>query len=129
MANMQERRKYSRLIMQLRGFLQVENGSQLVPVKILDVSLKGALVELPPDSTMQIFIGQRYTCTFALDVNAKIVMHMACRHCANGRVGLECVNTDASSITHLKRLIELNIGRSELINRELSALMESRNYD
>ena len=129
MDNMQERRKYSRVIMQLRGFLQAENGSQLIPVKILDVSLKGALVELPADQNVQIFVGQRYICTFALDVSAKIVMHMACRHSANKRVGLECVNTDASSITHLKRLIELNVGKSELITRQLSELMESRNYD
>lgn len=128
MANMQERRRYSRVIMQLRGFLQSDNGSEMVPVRILDVSLKGALVELPPNCSVPIYIGQRYTCTFALDVSAKIVMHMSCRHFQDGRVGLECVNTDAVSITHLKRLIELNIGRSELINRELSELMVSRDY-
>ena len=37
-------------------------------------------------------------------------------------IGFYCKNIDFDSIVHLKRLMELNLGNAELVNRELSAL-------
>ena len=40
----------------------------------------------------------------------------------NDELGLRCVDIDLDSITHLRRLVELNLGETELLERELSAL-------
>ncbi len=40
----------------------------------------------------------------------------------NGELGLRCEDIDVDSITCLRRLVELNLGEPELLERELSAL-------
>jgi hypothetical protein len=44
-------------------------------------------------------------------------------HVAGRRVGLRCDNIDIDSVTHLRRLVELNAGDPNLLDRELSALI------
>jgi hypothetical protein len=41
-------------------------------------------------------------------------------------VGVRCVEIDLESISHLRRLVELNLGDAELLHRELSALVRPR---
>jgi len=41
----------------------------------------------------------------------------------NNTVGIRCESIDLDSISHLRRLVELNLGDPELLNRELSALV------
>jgi len=53
-----------------------------------------------------------------ISMNAKVV------HIDNNHLGFECENLDIDSSTHLRRLIELNLGDPELLNRELSELIE-----
>ena len=43
-------------------------------------------------------------------------------HEENKELGLKCKDIDVDSITHLRRLIELNLGDPDLLERELSAL-------
>jgi hypothetical protein len=38
-------------------------------------------------------------------------------------IGLACRNIDLDSVTHLRRLVELNLGDVALLERELSALV------
>ncbi len=124
MANIQERRKYSRVVMDLHGYMVAEAGGAQVPVKILDLSLKGALLEMHDGQEINVFVGEHLQCFFSLDATSKITMHMVCRHVSGKRLGLECFSIDAASISHLKRLIEFNVGSSELINRELKELSQ-----
>jgi hypothetical protein len=46
-----------------------------------------------------------------------VVVHLEGQH-----IGMECQNIDLTSLTHLRRLVELNTGDAELMNRELSHL-------
>jgi 7-cyano-7-deazaguanine synthase len=46
------------------------------------------------------------------------IVHVEGRH-----VGLLCLSMDLASATHLHRLVELNLGAPELLDRELSALI------
>jgi len=43
-------------------------------------------------------------------------------HIRNNNVGLRCEYIDIDSITYLRRLVELNLGDAELLERELVAL-------
>jgi hypothetical protein len=47
-------------------------------------------------------------------------------HLEDQHVGIECQDIDVSSLTRLRRLIELNTGDADLMNRELSFLFARR---
>lgn len=44
-------------------------------------------------------------------------------HVAGGRLGVRCTEIDLESITNLRRLVELNVGDEEILNREISAMI------
>ncbi len=49
-------------------------------------------------------------------------MHIAVVHEHEDETGLQCNAIDIDSVTHLRRLVELNLGDSEQLNKELSQL-------
>jgi hypothetical protein len=88
---------------------------------VLDVSLKGALIAKPADWTAT--PGQALTLQIPLgEGDAMIRMETRVAHVEPDRVGLHCEHIDLDSISHLKRLVELNLGDEELLHRELAAL-------
>jgi hypothetical protein len=88
-----------------------------------DISLKGALLEAPPD--WRGTVGERCSLTLLLggDASAKIAMEGRIGHIDGCRVGLVCDSIDLDSITHLRRLVELNAGDPALLDRELAVLV------
>lgn len=55
--------------------------------------------------------------------NDQISMESAVTHVEGRRAGLHCLTIDLDSVTHLRRLVELNLGDPALLERELSALI------
>ena len=113
------RRKFSRIPFQSKATLFLPDGECLVDV--LDLSLKGALIH--PVSTMFVTVGTNCTLKIRLDnfgttirMEATIVHHMA------NYYGLACRDIDLESVTHLRRLIELNLGDETLAEREFAQL-------
>jgi hypothetical protein len=88
---------------------------------LYDISLKGALVKVPPDWPGK--SGGRCQLRLNLAANMTISMSTTITHVAGRRVGLHCDNIDLDSVTHLRRLVELNAGDPNLLDRELSALL------
>lgn len=88
-----------------------------------DISLKGALLEVPPE--WQGKVGDRCHLQLRLggDQDTKIAMSGRITHVAGRKVGMSCESIDLDSITHLRRLVELNAGDPALLERELSALL------
>lgn len=88
---------------------------------VVDLSLKGALVRVPGIST--IAAGENCTLHVGLgDIGATIRMQCTVVHVEGSYLGLACRNIDLDSATHLRRLVELNLGDAALLERELSAL-------
>jgi hypothetical protein len=117
-----ERRRFSRITFHRPAELDVRAGR--ASCELLDVSLKGALVETPLG--FDAAVGQRCTLTIRLDAgDATIRMEGEIVHRAGTQVGLRCEEIDLDSIAHLRRLVELNVGDDELLLRELSALVSS----
>lgn len=88
--------------------------------KLLDISLKGVMMARPqnwPDT-----ISGPYTLEVLLNNEAIITMRARVAHMGIERIGFCCTYIDLDSMTHLKRLIELNIGDQQQLNRELSSL-------
>jgi len=87
----------------------------------IDISLKGALIKRPDDWAAD--VGDSGLLQIELN-NGEIVIEMevTVAHCEDAHVGFHCDHIDIDSITHLRRLVELNLGDEELLNRELAHL-------
>ncbi len=92
-----------------------------VNAQLIDISLKGALLAKPAD--WEGAVQQPITIVIPLDGDGmNIRMEGRVAHVDDQRIGVVCVHIDVESITHLRRLVELNTGDSELLQRELSEL-------
>ena len=118
-----ERRRFSRISFHRPAELDVRTAR--AACELLDVSLKGALVEAPPSFGAD--VGQACTLTIRLDAgDATIQMEGDIVHRQGRQLGVRCKEIDLDSIAHLRRLVELNVGDEELLHRELSALVGKR---
>ena len=91
-------------------------------VKLLDLSLKGALLRLPDGA--QLAAGAPCLLKVLLsDASTHISMAGEVAHVESGHVGVLCRSIDIESITHLRRLIAMNLGDASLADRELKALV------
>lgn len=95
---------------------------QLAEADLYDISLKGALVKAPDGWPGR--SGDHCQLRLALGTNATISMTATVMHVAGRRVGFHCDNIDLDSVTHLRRLVELNSGDPGLLERELAALLQ-----
>ncbi|SNY54102.1 PilZ domain-containing protein [Arsukibacterium tuosuense] len=114
-----EQRRFSRVNFQ--GKAHLETAAQSYPTEVLDISLKGALISVPvgwkPDVPGPLVL-RVHLSDYPLDFS----MQVSVAHQHNDVVGLHCDKIDLESAGHLKRLIELNLGDSQLLSRELSEL-------
>ncbi len=114
-----ERRRYSRAPFDSNATL-INTAAQW-QCRLIDISLKGALVERP--GSWEGNVGDQYTLELPLGNDEVIIrMTVIVARTNHEHIGFYCKNIDFDSIVHLKRLMEFNLGDAELVNRELSAL-------
>ncbi|MCG8429185.1 MAG: PilZ domain-containing protein [Chromatiales bacterium] len=114
-----ERRKFHRILFDAPVMINQQSELQST---VVDISLNGVLIQTieewqckPGDAAeISIFLDAEQATTITMRVNVA--------HIDNGRVGLRCKDIDMESIAHLRRLVELNLGDAELLERELEAL-------
>lgn len=114
----QERRVFHRI--PFDADTQIRQGEQSWSAVLIDLSLKGLLIEKPQGC--DIAPEQATTARIILNGDTTIDMSIRLRHDNNGQLGFECQHIDIDSISHLRRLLELNLGDSQLLERELGAL-------
>ena len=115
----QDKRRFSRVPFDTKTLLS--SNEQCWNCHLIDISIKGALVEAPKD--VEFSVGQSAQLEVNLDNSGiAITMDMSVAHVTNDHLGLKCEKIDAESISHLRRLVELNLGDAELVNRELLQL-------
>jgi PilZ domain len=90
--------------------------------EIIDLSLKGCLLSfmLPWEEDLE----KLYTLTLQLSEQIQIKMGLTAMHIVGNKVGFKCEHIDIDSISELRRLVELNLGNSALLERDLLALSE-----
>lgn len=114
------RRQFSRVHFQSEARLYLPNGE--FAVDVLDLSLKGALIK--PLGAAFAEIGSPCTLKLRLDeLGTTIRMDCTIVHHQAGHYGLICREIDLDSITHLRRLVALNLGDENLLDRELGLLV------
>ena len=119
-----DRRKFSRIPFPATAHLKAYRGDLHLNCDVIDISLKGILIKMPTD--WQGDMHEKYKVDLLLE-NAELVINMyaTVAHIDEESIGFLCEHIDLDSISHLKRLIELNLGDEELLHRELSALIKS----
>lgn len=116
---MLERRRHARISFNVNA--ELVSADHRAPTQIFDLSLKGALVQLPdgwPQQAKSALLVIRLTGSEAV-----ITMQVSVAHRHPTHLGLYCHHIDIDSITHLRRLIELNLGDESLLQRELAELL------
>ncbi len=115
-----ERRHFVRVMFAAQA--QLACGGAVLDVRVLDLSLKGALITLPSGVNLT----QDALCTLTLPLisgSGSIKMDMQAAHLEGQQLGLLCLHSDIDSVTHLRRLIELQLGDPKLLERDLRELV------
>ncbi len=117
-----ERRDFSRIALRRPAALRL--GRLSIPGELLDISLRGALVRASSEPVA--VEGQRCDLLVQLDQGpTTILMRGEVAHCSGHEVGIRCHELDLESAAHLRRLVEVNLGSEQLLDRELAALVAS----
>ncbi len=117
--NTGNRRQFSRVLFQADARMLLEGVP--IPVRVIDISLHGALVRL--GASVRPLPGTPCVLELALgEGETAIRMKAEVAHGENDNLGLICREIDLDSMTHLRRLVELNLGDESLLDRELGAL-------
>ena len=117
-SHLSERRSYNRIPFTAEILMQC--GNEEWSCNLLDISLKGMLVE-PPEN---LDINLSNPCGMALFLGEDVSIHarVYITHTSNGNWGLKWLQIDLNSLQHLRRLIELNSSDPAMLTRELSEL-------
>ena len=127
-----ERRQFSRVAFNAEA--ELITTEQQLQAQVLDLSLKGALLRLPDGAKSD--CGAPCLLKVSLGGNGGsggsgasggtiIAMAGEITHVEGDLVGVLCRSIDIESITHLRRLIEMNLGDAALLERDLKALISA----
>lgn len=114
------RRRFKRIAFDART--ELSQGQFIWPVKLIDLSLKGLLIERPEpwlgNAEQDFFVDIH----LSDDVDIQMDVHLA--HEDQGQLGFVCRHIGLESIQRLRRLIELNLADEAELERELGALIK-----
>ncbi|MCW8879954.1 MAG: PilZ domain-containing protein [Kangiellaceae bacterium] len=115
-----ERRRFNRVEFKSDATIFVD--SQPVNCEIIDISLAGTLLKLKQPTEVE--LGTSYTLDMPLDGDENVIsMQVELVNQRDDRLGLKCSHIDLDSITLLRRLVELNLGQPELLERDFASLV------
>jgi hypothetical protein len=119
----EDRRRFHRIHFDAPALLTLENGQ--IESLIIDCCLKGALVKRQPD--WQPVLGARVDLEVRLSADHLETIRMETEVNRVGRdsVSLLCNHIDLDSIIRLRRLVELNLGDTRLLERDLEHLIDT----
>ncbi|WP_417788094.1 PilZ domain-containing protein [Stutzerimonas xanthomarina] len=117
-----DRRRFQRF--EFDAETELRQGQRRWPVQLHDLSLRGLLVHRPADWDAD--PAQPFEARIRLADDAEVRMEVEMTHGEGELVGMVCRHIDVDSISHLRRLVELNLGDEALLERELAALGEPR---
>ncbi|EJN25251.1 PilZ domain-containing protein [Pseudomonas sp. GM79] len=115
-----DRRRFKRIAFDART--ELSQGEFIWPVKLIDLSLKGLLIEKPEP-----WLGNpdwHFLVDIHLNEDVEIKMDVLLTHDDHGQLGFVCKHISLESIERLRRLIEFNLGDPQELERELGALIE-----
>lgn len=119
MSDPQERRRYTRINFDCDA--SITQGDTSYEVHLVDVSLNGALIETPENYALNAHTP--VDLIIELTDEVVITMHTTLAHSSDEVLGFHCESIDMESMTHLRRLIELNMEDPEASERVMDELI------
>jgi len=118
------RRHFSRIPFHIAARLSL--AGQECSVEVLDLALKGALVSVP--TGIKLNLGDTCELSLVLSTDGEaIIQQCQVVHHHEQHYGLKSLELDVDSMTSLRRLLELNLGDGDLVDRELLQLFAASN--
>lgn len=116
-----ERRRFHRAHFDAEVSLSFDGGIQ--HTILLDCSINGAQVKRQPG--WELAMGTEVGLVWNLDTELEdaIRMQTEVAWISDATLGLRCLYIDIDSISHLRRMLELNLGDAELLERDLEHLL------
>ena len=116
-----EKRQFRRIDFQTKVFLVHQK--KRIEAQLLDLSLKGALLFM--DEGTFLHEGDRVSLEMRLGSTYNFLCARAdLVHMQKNNFGFKFTSIDLDSLSHLRRLLEINSGDTELIHRELFFLSQ-----
>jgi len=120
-----EKRRFSRIRFEEKCV--VEYDDHFVEGSLVNVSLKGALIEFDGEITCRPGDGCRLSFNlgnpdFYLEFMVEVV------HCSDNLAGIEFVDTDLNTMIHLRNLLEARTGNPLLVKKELDFLVDEDQF-
>jgi hypothetical protein len=116
-----ERRRFQRIAFD--ASTEIAQGDQRWTVELHDLSLKGLLVQRPENWSGD--ANQPFDASVRLSPDVYVRMEVTLARDKDDLLGFECRHIDLDSVSHLRRLVELNLGDEDLLERELASLGEA----
>ncbi len=114
-----ERRQYKRVSFDTTAKLSKDD--QSFDCQIVDLSIHGVL--LRPHGVLRSSVDAIYQLEIPLsDQQNRITMTLKLTHQHPVNLGFVCEKIDLDSITHLRKIVELNSGDSAILERDLATL-------
>ncbi|BCX88170.1 hypothetical protein MIN45_P0538 [Methylomarinovum tepidoasis] len=110
----EDKRRYHRILFQAPARFHDEGRD--FPCTIVDLSLQGCLLQA--DAALP----QRGRLEIQLAPGHRITLHLRRVHHQGGRTGFACDHISLEDLSALRRLVELNLGDSALLERDFKAL-------
>jgi len=115
-----DKRQYTRVNFDTTAKLTKDN--QTFECQIIDLSIHGVL--LRPHGVVNSSEGANYELEIPLSNNENTIkMSLKLAHKHPDSLGFVCESIDLDSITHLRKIVELNSGDPSLLERELQSLI------
>lgn len=116
---MEDKRQFTRIRFDASAHLHA--AEQSWESHVIDISLHGVLISVPAGCSLP--TNRKVTLDLVLsDQTTQIQMQGEVRYSRGDHIGIECQQLDVDSASHLRRLVELNMGDSNALERELDAL-------
>ncbi len=117
------RRQFHRIPIDLRAALHCDGSSY--DCRVVDVSLHGVLLaDAAPQAAAA---GRKVKVDIVIDQLGETCIHMQgeIAHAEDGQLGVTCHQLDLESASQLRRLVELNLADPDLLERELTAMIDA----
>ena len=119
---MEDKRKFHRVPFQCQS--QIKCGDRTYAAELLDISMKGALMLVRDFPQWEM----GHICHLDIklvgsDIHLQFEAELA--HHEDSHYGFIFLSEEIDTFTHLRRLLELNLGDSQIIDHELSDWMKS----
>lgn len=116
-----DRRQFARVAFDAPA--RIATREERLDATVVDLSFKGALVRLQAGARRPA-LGTRCWISVSLHgLDEQITLDCEVAHVSGAELGLLCRGLDIDSMTHLRKLIELQLGDPALLDRELHALV------